>query len=115
MKRLMSREVLKRENKRHAGTGGRSQENAGLGFAPAFLDYATCTIHPSRFANGAPAPFHMLDGLPDEAVAMRSPCGRVIAAKATLISGFERGGFFYTRTAAAKLLREWDRSPAEDL
>ena len=115
MKRLLSSEVLKRENKRHAGTGGRSQENAGLGFAPAFLDYATCTIFPSRFANGTAAPFHILDGLPNEAVAMRSPCGRVIAAKATLISGFVRGGFFYTRRAAAKLLREWDPSPLEDI
>lgn len=115
MKRLLSRETLKRENTLHAGTGGRSQENSGLGFAPAFFDYATCTIHPSRFANGALAPFHVLDGLPDEAVAMRSPCGRVIAAKATLISGFVRGGFFYTRSAAARLLREWDRTIPEDI
>ena len=32
-------------------------------------------------------------------------------AKATLISGFVRDGFFYTRTAAARAVREW--SPAE--
>lgn len=115
MKRLMSRAVLKRENKLHAGTGGRSQDNAGRGFAPAFFDYATCTVHPSCFANGSPAPFHILDGLPNEAVAVRSPCGRVIAAKATLLSGFVRGGFFYTRRAAAKLLREWDQSLPEDI
>lgn len=115
MKRLMSKEVLKRENQLHAGSGGRSQENAGLGFAPAFLDYATFTIHASRFADGRLAPFHLLDGLPDEAVAVRSPCGRVVAAKSTLISGFVRGGFFYTRAAAARLLREWDSSPSEDI
>lgn len=115
MKRLVNKELLKRENAAHAGTGGRSEENAGLGFAPAFLDFATCTIHASRFADGRPAPFHVLDGLPDEAVVVRSPCGRVVAAKATLISGFVRGGFFYTRAAAARLVREWDRTLPEDL
>lgn len=109
MKKLMSKATLQAENRAHKGTGGRSQENAGLGFQPAFFDYTTCTIHLSRFANGHPAPFHVLDGLPDEAVRMRAPDGRVIAGKSTLISGFERGGFFYTRTAAARLLREWDR------
>jgi hypothetical protein len=31
----------------------------------------------------------------------------VIATKATLISGFVRDGFFYTRTAAARAAREW--------
>jgi hypothetical protein len=109
MKRLLNKERLKEENREHAGTGGRSQENGGLGFSPAFLDYATFSIYLSRFADGQPAPFHLLDGLPDEAVRMRAADGRVIAGKATLISGFVRGGFFYTRSAAAKLLREWDR------
>jgi len=114
MKRLMDKQHLARQNRDHAGTGGRSQENAGLGFAPAFYDYSTCTIHLSRFANGQPAPFHVLDGLPDEAVRMRTPDGRVIAGKSTLISGFVRGGYFYTRTAAARLLREWDRKCEAD-
>ena len=114
MKRLMDKQQLARQNREHAGTGGRSQENAGLGFAPAFYDYSTCTIHLSRFANGQPAPFHVLDGLPEEAVRMRAEDGRVIAAKSTLVSGFVRGGFFYTRTAAARLLREWDRKCEAD-
>lgn len=108
MKSLMSTQRLKTENREHAGTGGRSQENSGLGFAPAFYDYATCTTYLSCFADGRAAPFHVLDGLPDEAVVMRSPCGRVVAARSTLVSGFVRNGFFYTRAAAAKLLREWD-------
>ena len=68
MKRVMSEELLKRENAVHADTGGRSQENSGLGFRPAFLDFATQTIYPSRFADGRLAPFHLLDGLPDEVV-----------------------------------------------
>ena len=110
MKRLMSEQLLKRENQAHAGTGGRSQGNAGLGFKPAFFDFATQTIYPSRFADGRLAPFHLLDGLPDEVVIDRAPNGRVIAAKATLISGFVRNGFFYTRSAAARAVSEWSRS-----
>lgn len=107
MKRVLNQKVLKRENLVHAGTGGRSQANSSLGFRPAFYDFATQKIYPSRFADGRLAPFHLLDGLPDEAVADRAPNGRVISGKATLISGFVREGFFYTRTAAARAVREW--------
>lgn len=107
MKRLVNAEMLRRENVVHTGTGGRSEGNAGLGFKPAFLDFATQIIYPSRFADGRLAPFHLLDGLPEEVVIDRLPCGRVIAAKATLISGFVRNGFFYTRTAAARAAAEW--------
>ena len=53
-----------------------------LGFRPAFLDFATMTIYPSEVAAG-------MDG------------------RATLIAGFERNGFFYTRTAAARAAMEW--------
>jgi hypothetical protein len=108
MKRLMNDSWLRSENAAHAGTGGVSGGNAGFGFRPAFLDVATLTIYPSRFADGRPAPIHLLEGLPDEAVADRSASGRVVAAKASLISGFERGGFFYTRQAAARACAEWD-------
>ena len=78
-----------------------------LGFSPAFLDCATMCIHRARFVDGRPAPYHCLDGLPDEAVVRRQPSGRVALAKPTLISGFERGGFFYTRTAAARSCEQW--------
>jgi hypothetical protein len=104
---LMSGQQLRHENAVHACTGGRSHENAGLGFKPAFLDFETQVIYPSRFAVGRPAPFHLLDGLPREVVVDRAPSGRVIAAKATLISGFVRNGFFYTRSAAAHAAAEW--------
>jgi hypothetical protein len=107
MKRVMNEELIRKQNVAFAGTGGRSEENRNLGFRPAFFDFGTQTIYISRFANGRPAPFHMLDGLPEEVVVDRSPTGRVISAKATLISGFERGGFFYTRTAAARAAAEW--------
>lgn len=107
MKPVMTEKQLQHENVVHAGTGGRSQENSGLGFKPAFLDFATQRIYPSRFADGRLAPFHLLDGLPDEVVVDRAASGRVVTAKATLISGFVRNGFFYTRAAAAKAATEW--------
>jgi hypothetical protein len=107
MKRLVNARLLKQENIVHAATAGRSQGNCGFGFHPAFLDTGTFSIYLSRFADGRPAPFHLLDGLPDEVVLVRSPSGRVLAAKHTLVSGFERNGFFYTRTAAARAAAEW--------
>jgi hypothetical protein len=107
MKHLMNERRLLQENAVHAGTGGVSAGNAGMGFRPAFLDVATLTIYPSRFADGRAAPIHLLDGLPDEVVTDRLASGRVVAAKASVISGFERGGFFYTREAAARARAEW--------
>jgi hypothetical protein len=111
---VLTEKQLDRENTVHVGTGGRSQENAGLGFRPAFFDFATHRIFPSRFADGRLAPFHLLDGLPDEAIADRAPNGRVISAKATVISGFVRDGYFYTRTAAARAVREWSREEVRE-
>ena len=107
---MMSEELLKQENELHEGTGGRSQENRELGFRPAFLDFQTQVIYPSRFADGRPAPIHVLDGLPDEVIVDRAASGRVVAAKASIISGFVRNGFFYTRSAAAKAAAEWARA-----
>ena len=107
MKPLMNEQRLLQENAVHAGTGGVSRGNARMGFRPAFLDVATLTIYPSRFADGRPAPFHLLDGLPDEVVTDRLASGRAVAAKASVISGFERGGFFYTREAAARACAQW--------
>jgi hypothetical protein len=92
------------ENADHLADGLRS---ARFGFRPAFLDFATMQIHPARFADGRPAPCHLLDGLPDEAVVERLPSGRVARAKATLICGYERNGFFYTRSSAERACREW--------
>lgn len=110
MKPLTSEKQLQHENVLHTGSGGRSQENSGLGFKPAFLDFQTQKIYPSRFADGRIAPFHLLDGLPDEVVVDRAVSGRVVTAKATLISGFVRNGFFYTRAAASRAAKEWATS-----
>jgi hypothetical protein len=107
MNRPMSPNLLAEENITHASTGGCSTGNRGLGFRPAFLDAATMTVHLSRFADGRLAPFHVLDGLPEGVVIVRALDGGVKAAKSTLISGFERDGFFYTRSAAARAAKEW--------
>ncbi len=107
MRRMMNTKALKFENLAYEGGGGCSQGNAALGFHPAFLDTETFSIHLSRFADGSLAPFHLLDGLPEEVVVARSIFGRVVAAKPSLVSGFERKGFFYTRAAAARAVAEW--------
>jgi hypothetical protein len=55
-----------------------------LGFRPALVDFATMRIYPSPL-------------LPE----------REVAAKGTMLAGFERGGFFYTRLAVERACREW--------
>ena len=92
---------LERENLRYRGRGGVSAESRPLGFQPAFADRETRAIYLSRFADGRPAPCHLLDGLPRELVVSRRPCGRVAAVKGSLVSGFVRAGRFYTREEAA--------------
>lgn len=106
MPAVMSEAVLRRENVEFQGTGGRSQENRALGFRPAFLDVDTSTVYPSRFADGRPAPFHLLDGLPAEVVLARSASGRVASVKSSIVSGFTLEGEFYTREAAARRASE---------
>ena len=107
MKNATSIVQLQLENLVHRGTGGRSEENRALGFRPAFFDFATQRIYLSCWPNGMPAPIHMLDGLPDEVVIDRAPNGKVITTKATVIAGFVRNGFFYTRRAAARAVADW--------
>jgi hypothetical protein len=94
MDRPMTEQRIADENEAFTGTGGRSAENRDLRFEPAFYDFTRNTIYRSRFADGRDAPFHALDGLPDEAVMHRDASGRVIAARRTLISGVVRDGFF---------------------
>lgn len=94
--------VLRQENRDYLHSGGRSEENRGAGFLPAFLDLETRTIYASRFADGRPAPFHLIDGLPDEVVVARNAGGRVRAVKASVVSGFVLAGRFYSREEAAR-------------
>jgi hypothetical protein len=110
MKRL-SIDLLKQQNEAHhdnvAPGDGPSDDPRDMGFRPAFFDYATGLIYLSRYRDGREAPFHLLDGLPDAAVMRRASCGKVVAAKPTLIRGFERFGYFYTRRSAARAVVEW--------
>jgi hypothetical protein len=102
MMNAMTDRVLQQENADCRGSGGISSENRSSGLSPAFLDGETGRVHRSRFADGRPAPVHVLDGLPDELVLGRNSFGRVTRAKASVCSGFVRNGRFYTREQAAR-------------
>ena len=91
-----------------AGTGGVSQDNRHCGFKPAFLDIRSGEVYLSRFADGRPAPIHVLDGLPSTLVVTRTPGGRATAATGVVISGFVRAGRFYTREKTAQLIDAGD-------
>jgi hypothetical protein len=96
----MTQQRLELENIRYHGTGGVSQ-NRSYGFWPAFMDTQTRAVYLSRFTDGRLAPFHILDGLPDELVLSRNPGGRGAIVKAFVVSGFIREGVFYSRDEAA--------------
>ncbi len=92
---------LTRENRRFGNTGGVSAGNRAQRFLPAFYDVSTGRVYQSRYADGRPAPFHLLNGLPSNLVLERGPDGTVVAVKHTVIAGFLRDGRFYTRDQAA--------------
>jgi hypothetical protein len=94
------------ESHLHRGSGGRSEENADLGFRPAFRDADTGRVYASCFGDGRPAPVHLYDGLPDDVVIARTASGHVTAVKGSLVSGFVRGSRFYTREEAAAAVRD---------
>jgi hypothetical protein len=101
MHKLLTTETLKKQNLAFVGTGGVSEENRSSGFRPAFYDRATDRAVLARFADGRPAPMHLLDGLPGEWVVERDAAGRVRAIKDSVVAGFVRNGTFYTREQAA--------------
>jgi hypothetical protein len=101
MNNSMMTNTLEAENRDYRGRGGVSSENRGFGFVPAFMDTCSGQVYRACFADGRPAPFHLLDGLPDQVVLSRSPNGGVLAVMASVISGFLLGDRFYTREEAA--------------
>jgi hypothetical protein len=101
MNNLLTAETLRKQNLAFVGTGGVSEQNRSSGFRPAFYNVAIGQAKLSRFADGRPAPVHLLEGLPDLWVLKRDAQGRVSTLKDTVIAGFIRGGFFYTRAQAA--------------
>jgi hypothetical protein len=106
MARLMTENELQLETLAFAGTGGISSNSRSSGFHPAFMDTYTQVVYLSRFLNGQPAPFHLLDGLPDEVVVTRGASGRINTVKPTVVSGFVRDGEFYNRDEAAQHVAE---------
>lgn len=70
-----------------------------------FLDTQTGAVYRACFADGRPAPMHLLDGLPPAVVATRDTTGRVLALKSSVQAGFLCEERFYTREQAAVALR----------
>jgi hypothetical protein len=106
MSRAMTQQILRLETARFLGTGGVSAGNRRNGFRPTFMDTDTNTIYASCFSDGQAAPFHLLDGLPDELVLQRNASGKVEAVKPAVVSGFVRSGRFYSREEAAQAIAE---------
>jgi hypothetical protein len=105
----LTTQYLHLEAAAHQGTGGVSSENRSLGFRPAFQDTRTGETYPSTFADGRPAPFHLLDGLPEDLVLARDRYGRASRVIGSIVAGFLREGIFYTRAQACAVVSE--RSP----
>ena len=92
---------LRDENSRYSGTTGVSRGCVTHCFFPAFLDNDSEVIYLSRYADGRLVPFHTLEGMPEEVIIRRSPDVKIAEAKRSLVSGFVKGGMFYTRSQAA--------------
>lgn len=101
MTRMLTPQMLKADNQLFIGTGGVSAENQCRGFIPGFLDRETGAVYCSCWADGRPAPFHALDGLPPHLIQERDRSGHITAIKPSVIAGFIRQGHFYTREQVA--------------
>ncbi|WP_123401475.1 hypothetical protein [Inmirania thermothiophila] len=102
----LSVDRLARESRRYAGSCGTSERAAGAGLRPAFRDRDTGEVFLARFADGRPAPLHILDGLPARYVTRRDARGCVLAVTAAIEAGFvDALGFFLTRAEAAARYR----------
>jgi hypothetical protein len=99
----LTAKVLRQQNRIFRGTGGVSAENRAQGFAPAFLDTQTGEVYRACFADGRPAPMHLLEGLPATLVMERDAGGRATALQPAVMAGFVRGTRFFTREQAAAL------------
>ena len=90
------------ENRLYANTRGISGNNGSLGFRPGYLNRLSGEWVLSRFSDGKLAPIHVLDGLPESWVDARDANGRVVAARAEVVTGFIRDSRFYTRDEAIR-------------
>ena len=110
----LSKRYLLLEAETFRGTGGVSAENNAMGFRPAFLDTATGRTYLARFADGRPAPCHILEGMPDELVLARDRRGIASQVVGTLVAGFLRGDVFFTRDEAAAEVERLVKLPPQD-
>jgi len=99
--RFLTSKLLQQQNRLFKGSGGVSRNNRAAGFRPGFIDTDSGEVYLSRFADGRPAPMHVLDGLPEELVTARDESGCVQTVKATVTAGFVRNERFFTRSEAA--------------
>jgi hypothetical protein len=104
--RGLSDKELHKQNRTYSGSGGVSQYNRRAGFMPAYKNMRTGVAVVSRFADGSPAPVHVLEGLPDDWVASRDGRGNVRRVFSSVIAGFVRDGTFFTREAAARIIAD---------
>ena len=99
---ILSQQLLHKQNIAYAKSGGVSENNRTAGFVPGYLNTHSGVALRSRFADGKPAPIHLLDGLPDTWVLSRDKHGQVLSLKPGVIAGFLRDGILYTREEAAR-------------
>jgi len=107
MKQMLTSDDVAQESLAYRGTGGVSAENRAYGFHPAFLDREDGCIQLSCHADGRPAAVHQFDGLPSEWIVARDHEGRPSAVKASVVVGFVRDGYFFSREQAAQLI-QWE-------
>jgi hypothetical protein len=98
---------LAEQNRRFSGTGGVSRVNRSLGFLPGFKDSVTVKVYRACYANGTPAPFHMLEGLPVECMETEDTSGgpAPVVVKSSVIAGFILDEAFYSREEAARAVQ----------
>ena len=112
MNKPFTTQQLQQQSALYQGSLGCSEGNQGFGFQPAFYDTETGEIFPSCLADGSLSPVHSLNGLPENLVVTRDEWGNVLAVKASLVSGFQRDGYFYSREECAQLAsRDNDLNP----
>jgi hypothetical protein len=105
--RGLTQHRLAEQNRRFSGTGGVSRANRSLGFLPGFKDSIAGKIYRSCYANGTPAPLHMLEGLPVECMETWDMSGGPAPAvvKCSVIAGFILDEVFYSREEAARAVQ----------
>ena len=100
---MLNSRVLRFENKRYAGTRGVSENNRDDKFYPAFLNKRDGRVEIAKKQDGSPAPFHLIDWLPEEWATGIDTKGRVRSLQPEIIAGFVREGIFFTREEVTAL------------